>query len=128
MRQMFNEAQKAEIVAEAKVRPQREIAEERGCSPSTISRIVNEDNPKQSSSHRTEEIQMGNTQPITIKEHKTTTTTQTVTVSADKATITRKVTTSTRTTTTSTHAPMSTIYSPAVNVLQQQEQQNMLTA
>ncbi len=125
MRQMFNEAQKAEIVAEAKVRPQREIAEERGCSPSTISRIVTEGQLKQSSGHRTERIQMGNTQPITINEYKTTTTTDTVTVSADKITSTHKVTESTRTTT-STHAPTLTIYSPAVNVFQQQAQQNML--
>lgn len=122
MRQMFNEAQKAEIVAEAKVRPQREIAEERGCSQSTISRITTEEKLKQSSGHRMEDIQMGNT-PM----YKTTTTTDTVTVSAGKITITHKVTESTPTTT-STHAPMSTIYPPAVNVLQQQAQQNMLPA
>ncbi len=70
---------------------------------------------------------MGNTQPITINEYKTTTT-YTVTVSADKRTTTHEITKSTRMTTTSTHAPMSNICSPAVNVLQQQTQKNMLPA
>lgn len=122
MRKMFNEVQKAEIVAEAKVRPQREIAEERGCSQSTISRITTEEKLKQSSGHRMEDIQMGNT-PM----YKTTTTTDTLTLSAGKITITHKVTESTPTTT-STHAPTPSICSPAVNAIQQQPPQNMLPA
>lgn len=69
MRQMFNEAQKAEIVAEAKVRPQREIAEERDCSQSTISRITTEEKLKQSNGHEIEVIEMANAQPPTKNIH-----------------------------------------------------------
>ncbi len=47
MRRKFNDAEQAEIIAEAMIRTQEEIAEERGCSQSTISRTITEGKLKQ---------------------------------------------------------------------------------
>lgn len=69
MRRKFNDAEKAKIIAEAKVHTQREIAEERDCSPSTISRIITEEKLKQSNGHEIEVIEMANAQPPTKNIH-----------------------------------------------------------